>query len=73
MVTFSVINQGAEISQEHREKLFERFYRVDSARNSEDKYYGLAIAKAITTSHNGNIDVFCYDGFIEFRVQLPAV
>ena len=71
----SVINKGDEIPQEHREQIFERFYRVDAARNSEDKHYGLglAIAKAIATSHKGYIDVFCYDGYVEFRVRIPAL
>ena len=71
----SVINKGDEIRAEHREQIFERFYRVDTARNGEDKHYGLglAIAKAITTSHKGNIAVHCFDGFVEFRVQIPTI
>lgn len=71
----SVINKGDEIRAEHREQIFERFYRVDTARNGEDKHYGLglAIAKAITTSHKGNIAVHCFDGFVEFKVQIPTI
>ena len=69
----SVINKGDEIPEEQRTKIFERFYRVDTARNSEDKHYGLglAIAKAIVTSHKGHIAVKCIDGFVEFSVLLP--
>lgn len=71
----SVVNAGNEIAKEDREKIFERFYRVDSARNSEDKHYGLglAIAKAITISHNGKIGVKCYDGLVEFFVKIPMI
>lgn len=71
----SVINKGDEIPVEQRKQIFERFYRVDTARNSEDKHYGLglAIAKAIATSHKGHIEVQCFDGFVEFRVQIPAL
>ena len=71
----SVINKGDEIPEEQRTKIFERFYRVDTARNSEDKHYGLglAIAKAIATSHKGHIEVGCFNGFVEFRVQIPAL
>ena len=71
----SVINPGDEIPIEHRERIFERFYRVDSARNGEDKHYGLglAIAKAIIDAHRGHIEVLCYNGLVEFRVQLPAI
>ncbi len=71
----SVINKGDEIPAEQREHIFERFYRVDTARNSEDKHYGLglAIAKAITTSHKGRIEAQCFNGFVEFRVQIPTI
>lgn len=71
----SVINKGDEIPVEQREQIFERFYRVDTARNSEDKHYGLglAIAKAIATSHKGHIEVQCVNGLVEFIVQLPAI
>lgn len=69
----SVINAGDEIPSEQRERIFERFYRVDTARNGEDKHYGLglAIAKAITDSHKGNIDVRCYNSLVEFCVTIP--
>jgi len=69
----SVINTGDEIPTEHRDKIFERFYRMDSARNGEDKHYGLglAIAKAIVAAHHGHIEVLCYNGLVEFRVNLP--
>ena len=71
----SVINKGDEIPAEQREQIFERFYRVDTARNGEDKHYGLglAIAKAIATSHKGYIKVGCFDGFVEFKVQIPTI
>lgn len=71
----SVINAGEEIPAEQRLQLFERFYRTDSARNGEDKHYGLglAIAKAIVEAHHGKIEVHCYNGYVEFRVALPLV
>lgn len=71
----SVINKGDEIPKEHRKKLFERFYRVDDARNSESNHYGLglAIAKAIVDSHKGKIEVLCYDGLVEFQVKIPLL
>lgn len=69
----SVINYGKEIPPEQKKQLFERFYRADTARNGEDKHYGLglAIAKAIITTHNGKIDVLCYNGKVEFVVYIP--
>ena len=69
----SVVNSGDEIPIEHREQIFERFYRADPARNGEDRHYGLglAIAKAIVNTHHGHIQVHCYNGLVEFRVSLP--
>ena len=75
LAKLSVINKGDEIPQEQREQIFERFYRVDTARNSEDNSYGLglAIAKAIAVSHKGKIEVQCYNGFVEFKIQIPTL
>ena len=69
----SVVNNGDEIPEEHRQQVFERFYRVDAARNGEDKHYGLglAIAKSIAESHKGHIEVLCYNSLVEFKVTLP--
>ena len=71
----SVINDGEEIPPEQKKQLFERFYRADTARNSEDQHYGLglAIAKAIVTTHNGKIEVLCYDGKVEFAVHIQLL
>lgn len=68
----TVTNDGNEISPEKIQHLFERFYRVDEARNSESNHYGigLSIAKAIAEKHGGNIDVFWQDGKISFTVNL---
>ena len=74
MAELSVVNPGDEIPPEHREQIFERFYRVDPARNGEDRHYGLglAIAKAIVDAHHGRVGVRCYNGLVEFRASLPT-
>ena len=40
-VKIEVKNQGEAIPEEEREKIFERFYRVDKARSRSEKRYGL--------------------------------
>ncbi len=69
----SVSNEGEEISQEKLEHLFERFYRVDDVRNSEDNHYGLglSIAQAVVQKHGGTIGASCSDGKVTFTVRLP--
>lgn len=68
----SVINAGEEIPVVEREKLFERFYRLDASRSSEGNHYGLGlpIAKNIVAAHKGMIEIFCYDDMVEFKVRL---
>lgn len=71
----TVINRGPEIPPKQRTQIFERFYRVDEARNGEERHYGLglAIAKAITEAHRGRIEVSCFNGFVEFKMELPTM
>lgn len=69
---FTVINQGDPINEEDLPRLFERFYRSDPSRSDTGHYgLGLAIAKAITELHKGNISVSCQDHLITFTVKLP--
>lgn len=74
-IEFAVTNSGAGIPLEHLPHLFERFYRVDSARARSSGGFGLglAIAKAIITAHNGEIKVESEIGWgTTFTVSLPA-
>lgn len=52
-----VKNTGDGIKNEELDKIFERFYRIDSSRARETGGYGLglSIAKSIIESHNGRI------------------
>ncbi len=69
-IKLEVINQGDEIANEDREKIFERFYRGDESHNRKGKRYGLglAIAKNIVEAHNGKISASSKDGYTTFKV-----
>lgn len=69
-IVIQVKNQGDPIPEDEREKIFERFYRIDKSRNRKEKRYGLglAIAKSIVNQYKGKIDVNCKDGYTTFKV-----
>lgn len=58
-LTLAVKDEGPGIAAEHLERLLERFYRVDKARNREagGTGLGLAIAKHIAILHGGRVEV----------------
>ena len=69
-ITLLVENEGEAIPKGEEEKIFERFYRVDKARNRKDNRYGLglAIAKNIVLLHKGKIKASSMDGITTFQV-----
>lgn len=72
-IIFEVKNMGDSIPEEEREKIFERFYRIDKSRNRKEKRYGLglAIAKSTIEKYNGKIEVDYKECFTIFKVIIP--
>ncbi|CCX38291.1 integral membrane sensor signal transduction histidine kinase [Clostridium sp. CAG:1013] len=55
---FEISNTGDGIAPEHLNKIFDRFYRIDSSRENNGSYgLGLSIAKTIVEHMNGKIAV----------------
>jgi two-component system sensor histidine kinase CiaH len=72
----TVINTGKGISEEHLERIFDRFYRTDSSRTRNSGGYGLglAIAKAIIHQHSGRIYAkSTVNESTSFCIELPLV
>lgn len=71
VITFT--NQGNPIPQKKLETIFEKFYRLDSARstNTGGAGLGLAIAQEIVTAHDGTISVESNPENTTFTVKLP--
>ena len=70
----AVINRGKSIAPEHLEKIFERFYRIDSARARQDggTGLGLAIVRTIMSAHRGRVEASSGAGVTTVTLHLPA-
>ena len=72
-VQVEISDTGIGISPEHLPNVFERFYRVESARSSAGTGLGLAIALQIARAYNGEIKVESTLGTgTKFLVTLPS-
>jgi len=73
-IVITFMNQGNPIPQTKIDTIFEKFYRLDSARSSKTggAGLGLAIAQEIVTAHNGTISVESNPENTTFTVKLPS-
>jgi two-component system heavy metal sensor histidine kinase CusS len=71
--TVAVTNQGEGIAPAHLERIFDRFYRVDSgrARLKGGTGLGLAIVRSIAAAHSGSVAVQSQAGQTTFTLLLP--
>jgi signal transduction histidine kinase len=68
-----VADEGPGIAAHEAERVFERFYRADAARNGGGSGLGLAIARWIVDAHGGAIRAESRDpGGCRMVVELPA-
>lgn len=72
-VEIRVVNDGEQIPQEALGDLFDRFYRVESSRNTETggTGLGLAIVKGIVEQHHGTIYAESSADITSFIMRLP--
>lgn len=69
----TVTDQGRELSPQHLEHIFEKFFRADGSRSSEagGAGLGLAIAREITRAHGGDIYAASDAGITSFTIWIP--
>ncbi|MFE6770192.1 ATP-binding protein [Streptomyces fimicarius] len=73
-VRVEVRDDGAGVPEEERERIFERFVRLDDARSRDDggAGLGLAIARDVASRHGGTLTVHrAAEGGAAFRLWLP--
>ncbi len=74
MIELAVTDQGIGITDKDKERIFERFYRVDPARSraTGGTGLGLAIVKHVVASHGGEVTVWSAEGQgSTFTLRLP--
>ncbi|MEV7867625.1 HAMP domain-containing sensor histidine kinase [Streptomyces sp. NPDC088124] len=75
-VVLAVADDGAGVPEAERERIFERFVRLDDARSRDDggAGLGLAIARDVAERHGGTLTVGrAPSGGALFELRLPAV
>lgn len=74
-IKITICDSGIGIAQEHLDRIFERFYRINKVHNRNDggSGLGLAIVKWIVDAHNGKIAVTSTPGQGScFTVIIPS-
>ncbi|GGY79387.1 sensor histidine kinase [Streptomyces nitrosporeus] len=74
-VRVAVADDGTGVPEDERERIFERFVRLDDARSRDDggAGLGLAIARDVATRHGGTLTVgTAPGGGAVFTLELPA-
>lgn len=74
VVEIAVTDQGVGIPDAEKDRVFERFFRVDSARsrNTGGTGLGLSIVKHIVQNHGGDVRVWSHPGSgSTFTLRLP--
>jgi two-component system sensor histidine kinase SenX3 len=74
IVTITVIDQGIGIPESEKDRIFERFYRVDPARSRQSggTGLGLSIVKHVATKHGGEVSVWSVEDVgSTFSLKLP--
>ena len=74
-IRFSVFNTGENIGEEDLNRIWGRFYKVDSSRNRENggSGIGLALVKAIMVNYQNDYGVNNKDDAEEFYFELDEV
>ena len=70
-IAVSIGNNGKEITEEEKAKIFAKFYQTDKSHTRSGNGIGLSIVKSIVTLHGGEVEVLSEGGVNTFRVLLP--
>ena len=69
--TIEVADNGAGVPGEDRERVQQRFVRLDRSRTTEGSGLGLALVRAIAELHGGTLELADNDPGLRVRLRLP--
>ena len=72
-VAIEVRDGGPGVPADARERIFDRFYRVDVESVRRGSGLGLAVVKAIAEAHGGAVSLDSEPGHTVFAIHLPAL
>ena len=70
-VRIDVVDSGSGIPESEKERVFERFYRLEKHRGSFGSGLGLSLVSAVVSLHGGTISLLNGDPGLRVRMQLP--
>lgn len=71
-VSVSIFNSGSHIDERYMDRIFERFFQIDTGLHINGSGVGLNLAKKLVELHHGEISALNVDNGVVFSVVLPT-
>lgn len=72
-ITIEITDNGSELTKAHKDRIFEKFYRVPKGNTHNIKGFGIGLfyTKIIVEKHNGVVQLILDKGLTNFKITLP--
>lgn len=72
-VEISISDNGNNLTKDHKEKIFEKFYRVPKGNTHDVKGFGIGLfyTKTIVEKHNGHVTIDLNNQLTTFKISIP--
>lgn len=71
--TVKIVDKGTSLSKAHKNKIFEKFYRVPKGNTHDVKGFGIGLfyTKTIIEKHGGTIELELKNQMTTFKITMP--